>query len=301
MMSDLVYGVVKVRHDRISDYAKSTIEYAQNARKSIRLEKSQSNSNRAHWTDERIFPVVPYARMNGSEEFLDPTPAMAASAIRINQDHPELSVVGTTRELLDWLKSVKPIRRNSQPGRFNVKVLPQCQASLEKLKDRHAKSDYLDLVERLNAGKDVESFLTSSQSDTFLSSWSIHHFRLGAKKKGKRHTLFTYRVISSEYSDDMYFLDVVKHPEKGSYYKYLTPLLKDVVENCPEGGFIEIRGITELQFDFSPKDIEALTRNRIMPIIRVSDKYIMPLSSHMRTLMLVNRRERPIELPNSSV
>ena len=279
-------------HDRISDYARFTIEYAQNARKSIRLEKSPSNSNRTHWTDERIFPIVPYVRMNGNEEFLDPTPSMAASAIRVNQDHPELSVTGTTRELLDWSKSAKPMRRYSQPGRFNVKVLPQCQASLEKITDLHAKSDYLDLVERLKAGKSVKSFLTSSQSDALLGSWSIHHFGLGAKKKGKRYTLFTYRVLSSEYSDDMYFLDVVKHPEKRSYYKYLMPLLEGVVENCPEGGFIEIKGIAELQFDFSPKDIEALTRNRIMPIIRVSGKYIMPLSSHMRMLMLVNRRER---------
>lgn len=290
-----------MRHDRISDYAKSAIEYAQNTRKSFRLEKSPSNSNRTHWSDERVFFITPHARMNGREEFSDPSVAAIAAASSFDQNHPELSVTGTTQELLDWLKSVKPTRRNSQPGRFNVIVLPQCQAALEKLKDQHAKSDYLDLVERLNAGKDVESFLTSSKSDTFLSSWSIHHFGLGAKKKGKRHTLFTYRVISSEYSDDMYFLDVVKHPEKGSYYKYLTTLLKEVVENCPEGGFIEIKGITELQFDFSPKDIEALTRNRIMPIIRVSDKYIMPLSSHMRTLMLVNRRERSIESSNVSV
>ena len=290
-----------MRHDRISDYAKSAIEYAQNTRKSFRLEKSPSNSNRTHWSDERVFFITPHARMNGREGFSDPSVAAIAAASSFDQNHPELSVTGTTQELLDWLKSVKPTRRNSQPGRFNVIVLPQCQAALEKLKDQHAKSDYLDLVERLNAGKDVESFLTSSKSDTFLSSWSIHHFGLGAKKKGKRHTLFTYRVISSEYSDDMYFLDVVKHPEKGSYYKYLTTLLKEVVENCPEGGFIEIKGITELQFDFSPKDIEALTRNRIMPIIRVSDKYIMPLSSHMRTLMLVNRRERSIESSNVSV
>ena len=161
---------------------------------------------------------------------------------------------------------------------FDVEEVPNFRASLS-VAPRGVRDSFECLRAKLQAGDSVDEFLREHSDDVLLKNWGIYHFALSAGKKRRGYTAFAYRELGGR---KIYFLEVKPHPKKDQYHKHLFGLLEQVVRHCPEGWWFELLGVDGLQHKFTSKEVEALTRRGICPIVQIDDKFICPRPLRLR-------------------
>ena len=105
--------------------------------------------------------------------------------------------------------------------------------------------------------------------DFLLRYWGIHHLYL--EKTNQEHVLYTHVDLAAH---NVTFLDIRDKPSRtaGWFDKSLIELL---VTHCPEGDWIELKGIDGLETDFTDCEIFHLQNSGLAPIFKLQNKFIM--------------------------
>ena len=125
-------------------------------------------------------------------------------------------------------------------------------------------------------------------TDQLLQYWGIHHLYLDKNVKDK--VLLAHMDLLSR---SVTFLDIRDKPKGAGWFD--RTIINLLVEHCPKGDWLEIRGIDGLSVDFADCEIYHLQNAGLIPIFRVGGKFVMPYPLFLRGQGILDRMARESE------
>ena len=116
--------------------------------------------------------------------------------------------------------------------------------------------------------------------DSLLRYWGIHHLYL--HKKSQNLVLFAHVDLAAR---NVTLLDIRDKPRRAGWFD--KALIELLVTHCPEGDWIEVRGIDGLEIDYTDCEVYHLQNAGLVPILNVNNRFIMsrPLSLRGRVIL----------------
>ena len=122
-------------------------------------------------------------------------------------------------------------------------------------------------------------------TDQLLQYWGIHHLYLDKKVKDK--VLLAHMDLLSQ---SVTFLDIRDKPKGAGWFD--RTIINLLVEHCPKGDWLEIRGIDGLSVDFADCEIYHLQNAGLIPIFKAGGKLVMPYPLFLRGQAILNKMAR---------
>ena len=171
---------------------------------------------------------------------------------------------------------------------YLYRLIPVCKRNVH-LSDALKDSPYIEVLKKyecyFKSGKDMNIYLSqkthnANAIDFLQSAWNIYHLHLNIQMTKKRSNLQLLCIINST---DVYFIDVIKHPNKFSPESYFDIRYLEIIERnnwLDKIGFTEIVGMKPNSMSFKineSKDIFSLYTQGINIGFEFNGKGYMPL------------------------
>ena len=249
------------------------------ARANIRNRQSPSKRS------TRLFAPTPEVISNGT-----PMPASGAAVgamIRVGRIDAGVSIHGGGLNDL-WLHRKGFIWRPESPP--TISSTPALETALQKYGPNSRVRKGYDRIKRtIESGIPSELSALSKNwqdvdkhTDQLLQYWGVHHLYLDKKVRDK--VLLAHMDLLSQ---DVTFLDIRDKPKGAGWFD--RAIIHLLVEHCPEGDWIEIRGIDGLSVDYADCEIYHLQNAGLIPIFKVGGKFVMPHPLFLRGQGILNR------------
>ena len=233
---------------------------------------------------ERVLGALPRVVYGG--KLIDASSAAAGAMARGADLDAQIAIHGSLAELFKWRSML--IMDPELPPKLHV--TPRMTESLERWgPNARVRRGYEQVRTAIVGGQRLGTPPLSRNHaqlqrdpDSLLRYWGIHHLYLD--KKSQRHVLFAHVDLAAR---NVTFLDIQDKPRAAGWFN--RALIELLVTHCPEGDWIEVRGIEDLETDFTDCEIYHLQNVGIVPIFKLDDKFIMSRPLSLRGQVILDR------------
>ena len=233
---------------------------------------------------ERLLAVLPKVITNG--KLLDASTAALGNMVRGNDIDSHIKINGSLHDLFRWRSAF--IMNPKSPPKVHTtprlaEFLKQCGPNTRVGRGFQKVRTAIETGKRLGTPPLSKKHDQLQQAPDFLLRyWGIHHLYLD--KKNQKQVLFAHVDLPAH---NVTLLDIREKPSRtaGWFDKSLIELL---VTHCPEGDWLEIKGIDGLEIEFADCEIYHLQNAGLQSIIRVGDKFIMSRPLFLRGQIILD-------------
>ena len=240
---------------------------------------------------ERLLAVLPRVVSGGKP--MNASPAAAGAMARVVDIDAQIELHGSVVELFRW-RSAFMMDPKSPP---KLHITPRMTETLKQWgPNTRVRRGYEQIRTTIARGQKLGTPPLSKNHDQLqrapdflLRYWGIHHLYLD--KKNQRQVLFAHVDLAAQ---NVTFLDIRDKPSRmaGWFDRSLVELL---VTHCPEGDWMEIKGIDDLETDFTDCEIYHLQNVGLVPIFKLNNKFIMSRPLSLRGRAILDRMARQSE------
>ena len=263
------------RHQRIL----TPLMWAQN-----NIRNRQSVSKRS----TRLFVPLPRVISRGSST--EASAVAAGAMVRCSHLDAGIEINGSLEDLFMYRRAFT-LNPESPP---TIHSTPTLESSLKQWgPNSRVRKGYERIKATIRAGQQLGTPPLSKnwraldrQPDMLLQYWGIHHLYLDKKLKNK--VLLTHVDLPAQ---NVTFLDIRDKPTRtGGWFD--RSIIELLVSHCPEGNWIEVRGIDGLEVDYADCEIFHLQNAGLIPIFALNNKFIMANPLFLRGQAILNRMAR---------